>query len=75
MGLAHRRVTYKIYPNAAQAPWLDRVCGMDRLIVTEELAARNMTASARSRVEEPGRNVRQKAGRNRSILAPDRDPC
>ena len=37
--------------------------------VLEELAVMTMTASARGTVEEPGRNVRAKAGLNRSILA------
>lgn len=39
-----------------------------RLIVTEELSIKNMTGSAKGTVEEPGRNVAQKAGLNRSIL-------
>ena len=38
------------------------------MIVTEDLSVRNMTASARGSVEEPGRQVRQKAGLNRAIL-------
>lgn len=38
------------------------------LIVTEDLAVANMTRSAKGTVEEPGRNVKQKAGLNRSIL-------
>ena len=38
------------------------------LIATEELAVRNMSASARGTIEEPGRNVAQKAGLNRAIL-------
>ena len=37
--------------------------------VLEDLNTRAMTASARGTVEEPGRNVRQKAGLNRAILA------
>lgn len=36
--------------------------------MTEELRIANMTASAKGTVEEPGRNVRQKAGLNRAIL-------
>lgn len=40
-----------------------------RLIVVEDLAVAAMTASARGDAAEPGRNVRQKAGLNRSILA------
>lgn len=35
----------------------------------EGLRIRNMTASAKGTVEQPGRNVRQKAGLNRRILA------
>ena len=39
-----------------------------RLIVTEDLALANMTASAKGTVEKPGKNVAQKAGLNRAIL-------
>lgn len=35
----------------------------------EKLNIKNMTASAKGTVEQPGRNVRQKAGLNRAILA------
>ncbi|MFF3070636.1 RNA-guided endonuclease InsQ/TnpB family protein [Kitasatospora sp. NPDC057904] len=38
------------------------------LVVLEDLRIRSMTASAAGTVEEPGRNVRQKAGLNRAIL-------
>lgn len=38
------------------------------LIVTEELSAKNMTASARGTVDNPGKMVAQKAGLNRAIL-------
>ena len=38
------------------------------LFVFEALKVKNMTASAKGTVEAPGRNVRQKAGLNRSIL-------
>lgn len=37
-------------------------------IVTEDLTPKNMTRSAKGGVEQPGENVRQKAGLNRSIL-------
>lgn len=37
-------------------------------VAMEDLRVRNMTASARGTVEEPGRNVAAKAGLNRSIL-------
>ncbi|MCK9897116.1 transposase [Frankia sp. AgB32] len=39
------------------------------LIRVEDLPIRSMTRSARGTVESPGRNVRQKAGLNRGILA------
>lgn len=38
------------------------------LIITEKLAVKNMTASAKGTVEKPGKNVKQKAGLNRAIL-------
>jgi putative transposase len=38
------------------------------LIVLEDLKTRNMTASAKGTIEQPGTNVRQKAGLNRAIL-------
>jgi IS605 OrfB family transposase len=47
------------------AHWLTTRHG---LIVIEDLRVPNMTASAHGTVEQPGRNVRQKAGLNRSIL-------
>ncbi|WP_328992331.1 transposase [Kribbella sp. NBC_01245] len=39
------------------------------VIGVEDLKIANMTRSARSTIEQPGRNVRQKAGLNRGILA------
>ena len=39
------------------------------LIRVEDLDVRAMTRSARGTVDQPGRNVRQKAGLNRGILA------
>ncbi|MCY3826095.1 MAG: transposase [Candidatus Dadabacteria bacterium] len=44
------------------------VSGKCGTIVTEDLKVRNMTASAKGTVENPGRNVRQKAGLNRAML-------
>lgn len=38
------------------------------VVVIEALKTRNMTAGAKGTAEEPGRNVRQKAGLNRAIL-------
>ncbi|WP_328994976.1 transposase [Kribbella sp. NBC_01245] len=46
----------------------DLARGFD-LIRVEDLKIRNMTRSARGTIEEPGRNVRAKAGLNRGILA------
>jgi putative transposase len=40
-----------------------------KLFVFEALKVKNMTASAKGTLEAPGKNVRQKAGLNRSILA------
>jgi len=39
------------------------------VIAVEDLKIRNMTRSAKGTLEAPGRNVRQKAGLNRGILA------
>jgi len=39
------------------------------LIRVEDLRIANMTRSAKGTIEQPGRNVRQKAGLNRSIMA------
>lgn len=38
------------------------------LVAVEDLRVKNMTRSAKGTGEEPGRNVRQKAGLNRAIL-------
>lgn len=38
------------------------------VVVMEDLKIRNMTASAKGTIDEPSRNVRQKAGLNRAIL-------
>lgn len=45
-----------------------RIAKNHGLIVVEDLQVKNMTASAAGTVEEPGRNVRAKAGLNRSML-------
>jgi putative transposase len=45
-----------------------RLVRAHKLIVTEELIVTNMTASAKGTLEEPGKNVKQKAGLNRAIL-------
>lgn len=46
-----------------------RIIASARLIATEGLAVANMTRSARGTIEDPGRNVTQKAGLNREILS------
>ncbi|MDJ1644808.1 RNA-guided endonuclease InsQ/TnpB family protein, partial [Streptomyces pakalii] len=38
------------------------------MVGIEDLRVKNMTATAKGTVENPGRNVRQKAGLNRSVL-------
>ena len=38
------------------------------VVVLEDLKVRNMTGAARGTVEQPGRNIRQKSGLNKSIL-------
>ena len=45
-----------------------RLAAAHAVIVTEDISVRNMTASAKGTAEEPGRNVRHKAGLNRAIL-------
>jgi putative transposase len=46
-----------------------RLAGVNALVAIEDLRVKNMTRSARGTVEQPGVNVAQKAGLNRSILA------
>ena len=40
-----------------------------QIICIEDTATANMTRSAKGTIEKPGRNVRQKSGLNRTILA------
>ena len=55
-----------------RADWLHKetrqLADAHAVIVVEDLKIRNMSASARGDAAAPGRNVRQKAGLNRSIL-------
>ena len=46
-----------------------QIVATTRLIATETLSIKNMTRSAKGTVENPGRNVAQKAGLNREILS------
>ncbi|WP_406479052.1 RNA-guided endonuclease InsQ/TnpB family protein [Streptomyces platensis] len=46
----------------------NRIAARNALVTLEDLRTRNMTASASGTLDQPGRNVRQKAGLNRAIL-------
>ncbi|MHB8177476.1 MAG: RNA-guided endonuclease InsQ/TnpB family protein [Vulcanimicrobiaceae bacterium] len=46
-----------------------KIVAQSWLIATESLTVKNMTRSAKGTIESPGRNVAQKAGLNREILA------
>ncbi len=46
----------------------NRIATANALVVLEALRTRDMTASARGTINEPGRNVAQKSGLNRAIL-------
>lgn len=60
------RVTDRRADFCAQAA--NRLTVRHSVIVLEDLRTKNMTASAKGTVTEPGTNVRQKAGLNRAIL-------
>ena len=45
-----------------------KLCKNHALIVMEDLKVRNMTRSAKGTIENPGKNIKQKSGLNRSIL-------
>ena len=57
---------------AQRADWLHKLttglADAHPVIAIEDLRVRNMSASAKGTVDNPGRNVRQKAGLNRGIL-------
>jgi putative transposase len=59
---AHRRHEFLHHESAKLVASVD-------LLATESLSIKNMTRSAKGTVESPGRNVAQKAGLNREILA------
>ena len=52
----------------AQAKLTTIIAKNHGVIAMEDLRIKNMTASSRGTVEKPGKNVKQKAGLNRSIL-------
>ncbi|MXZ48766.1 MAG: transposase [Candidatus Dadabacteria bacterium] len=45
-----------------------KIAGKSGTVVVENLKVNNMTASAKGTIENPGKNVRQKAGLNRAML-------
>lgn len=61
-----RRETHRRDDFCAQTA--HRLATRNGLVVVEDLSTRNMTRSARGTADAPGRNVRAKAGLNRSIL-------
>lgn len=63
---AHRKITNTRATFAHQQS--ARIARKHNLIVIEKLNLKGMTKSARGDEETPGRNVRQKAGLNRSML-------
>ncbi|MEU2613987.1 RNA-guided endonuclease TnpB family protein [Micromonospora sp. NPDC007271] len=67
LGRLNARIRHRRADFAAQtAVRLVREHGM---VVVEGLRIKNMTASAKGTLEQPGRNVRQKAALNRAILS------
>lgn len=65
-----RRITGRATDRRADfcAHTANRLTTAHSVVALEELRTRNMTASARGTVEQPGSKVRQKAGLNRAIL-------
>ena len=79
--MAHRNITYRFVPgSASKAAKVAQTSGAARwvwnrvladsvgTVVLEALKTKNMTASARGTVQDPGRNVKGKASLNRRIL-------
>jgi putative transposase len=62
----HRRVANRRKDRNHQIT--TRLVRVHKLIVTEELAPSNMTASAKGTAQKPGRSVKAKAGLKRAIL-------
>ncbi len=69
-----KRKIQKIHVKIAdiRSDWLHRISSHlsknHALIVLEDLSIKNMSASAKGTVDNPGKNVRQKAGLNKAIL-------
>jgi putative transposase len=66
MGRIMGRVSHRRGDFCAQTA--SRIVVKNALVVLEDLKTRDMSASASGTLDEPGRNVRQKAGLNRAIL-------
>jgi putative transposase len=66
LGNLHRRIAHQ------RSDWLHKLttdlADAHPVIALEDLKIKNMSAGAKGTVEAPGKNVRQKAGLNRSIL-------
>jgi putative transposase len=66
LGNWHRKIAHQ------REDWLHklstRVANEHQVIAVEDLKIRNMSATAKGTVEAPGKNVRAKAGLNRSIM-------
>jgi len=63
----HRKTTNRRHDFLHQTS--AKIVASVNLLATETLSIKNMTRSAKGTVESPGRNVAQKAGLNREILA------
>ena len=66
--LARRRQRLACRKRGAIHKLTSHLAGEHEVIVIEDLRIKNMTASARGTVQQPGSKVRQKAGLNRAIL-------
>jgi putative transposase len=66
LGRLHRRIARQ------RSDWLHKltteIAGRHPVIALEDLRVKNMSTSARGTADQPGKNVRQKAALNRSIL-------
>jgi putative transposase len=67
LGRLHARVRARRADFAAQTAV--RLARCHGLVVVEDLRVKNMTASAKGTTDQPGRNVRAKAGLNRAVLS------
>jgi IS605 OrfB family transposase len=66
LGRLHAHIRYRRNDFAVQTA--QQLASRHGLVAIEDLNVKGMTASSRGTAEQPGRNVRQKAGLNRAIL-------